>query len=55
VFIYDRYGKLITQISPLQGGWNGKYNGYNMPASDYWFHATLQDGRVFKGHFSLVR
>jgi gliding motility-associated-like protein len=55
VFIYDRYGKLITQISPLQGGWNGKYKGYNMPASDYWFHATLQDGRVFKGHFSLVR
>ena len=55
VFIYDRYGKLITQISPLQGGWNGKYNGYDMPASDYWFHATLQDGRSFKGHFSLVR
>ncbi len=55
VLIYDRFGKLITQISPLQGGWNGKYNGYDMPASDYWFHATLQDGRSFTGHFSLVR
>ncbi len=55
VFIYDRYGKLLIQISPQQGGWNGNYNGYKMPAADYWFHATLQDGRSFKGHFTLKR
>jgi len=26
-----------------------------MPATDYWFRTYLEDGREFKGHFSLVR
>jgi gliding motility-associated-like protein len=55
IIIYDRYGKLITLITPEHSGWDGTYNGYKMPASDYWFHAILQDGRSFKGHFTLKR
>ncbi|NNK72564.1 MAG: T9SS type B sorting domain-containing protein, partial [Flavobacteriaceae bacterium] len=57
--IFDRYGKLIKEISPATDGWNGQFNGQNLRASDYWFVANLikQDGtnRVLKGHFSLVR
>jgi gliding motility-associated-like protein len=26
-----------------------------MPATDYWFRTYLEDGREFKGHFSLIR
>jgi len=26
-----------------------------MPQTDYWFRVFLEDGREFKGHFSLVR
>jgi len=26
-----------------------------MPSDDYWFRLTLEDGREFKSHFSLVR
>lgn len=55
IYIYDRNGKLIKELEPLSKGWDGTLNGYNMPASDYWFHVTLQDGRLFKGHFSLKR
>ena len=55
IIIYDRYGKLITLITPEHSGWDGTYNGYKMPASDYWFQAILQDGRSFKGHFTLKR
>lgn len=55
IFIYDRYGKLLKQMSPLGKGWDGTFNGTLMPSDDYWFSATLEDGRVFKSHFTLKR
>ncbi|MGQ7946098.1 T9SS type B sorting domain-containing protein [Flavobacterium sp. WC2509] len=53
--IFDRYGKLIKQINPMEDGWDGTYIGQQMPASDYWYSIQLEDGRVFKGHFALKR
>lgn len=55
IYIYDRYGKLIKQLSPTERGWDGTYLGRNMPASDYWFGVERKDGRVYKGNFSLRR
>jgi len=54
VFIFDRYGKLLKQIRP-GAKWDGTINGKQLPASDYWFSVTLEDGRTFKGHFALKR
>jgi len=55
IFIYDRYGKLLQQLSPFSQGWNGIYNNSQMPADDYWFTIKLEDGRKAGGHFSLKR
>ena len=55
IYIFDRQGKLIKELDPLSKGWDGTLNGYNLPASDYWFQVTLQDGRIFTGHFALKR
>lgn len=55
VYIYDRYGKLITGFPSQSLGWDGTLNGHPLPATDYWFVVTRQDGRVHKGHFSLIR
>jgi gliding motility-associated-like protein len=33
--IFDRYGKLLKEISPNSTGWNGTYNGQPLPATDY--------------------
>ena len=55
IFVFDRYGKLLTEINPTSNGWNGDYNGNPMPSSDYWFTVTLQDGRRFSSHFTLKR
>lgn len=55
IFIFDRFGKLLKQISPEGPGWDGTYNGAPLPSSDYWFKATLLDGTTFSGHFSLKR
>ncbi|MUU78116.1 T9SS type B sorting domain-containing protein [Winogradskyella endarachnes] len=56
--IFDRKGKLITQLNHDSLGWDGTYNGKKMPASDYWFTAVVQqNGKTFEivGHFSLRR
>ncbi|TGV03002.1 T9SS type B sorting domain-containing protein [Flavivirga rizhaonensis] len=51
--IFNRYGKLIKQITPTGEGWDGTINGQKLPVDDYWFDIELQDGRVFKNHFTL--
>ena len=55
IYIFDRHGRLMAQISAAGSGWDGTYNGTALPADDYWFRVKLQDGRSFTGHFSLVR
>jgi gliding motility-associated-like protein len=55
IFIYDRYGRLIKQLSPLEAGWDGTFNGIDLPSSDYWFTFKRSNGEVLKGHFSLKR
>ncbi|MDG1728393.1 MAG: T9SS type B sorting domain-containing protein [Algibacter sp.] len=52
--IFNRFGKLLKQISPLGEGFSGIINGAKLPTDDYWFSVKLQDGRVFKGHFALI-
>ncbi|WP_026711746.1 T9SS type B sorting domain-containing protein, partial [Flavobacterium filum] len=58
IYIFDRYGKFIKQISPAGNGWNGTYNGEQLPSTDYWFSVEYQENgqnKVFKAHFSLKR
>ncbi|NDP27123.1 MAG: T9SS type B sorting domain-containing protein [Flavobacterium sp.] len=58
IFIYDRYGKLIKEISPSSQGWNGTLNGQPLPSSDYWFTVDYDEkgiSKVFKSHFTLKR
>ena len=55
VYIFDRYGKLLKDLDPVTEGWDGTFIGRPMPQTDYWFRVFLEDGREFKGHFSLVR
>ena len=55
IYIFDRFGKLVRQINPLEEGWDGTFNGNPLPADDYWYTITLEDKRAVKGHFSLKR
>ncbi|MGC4039610.1 MAG: T9SS type B sorting domain-containing protein [Flavobacterium sp.] len=55
VYIFDRYGKLITSIISGGPGWDGTLNGKRLFADDYWFTAYRQDGRIHRGHFTLKR
>jgi gliding motility-associated-like protein len=55
IHIYDRYGKLVKEISTNTEGWDGSMNGQTLPSADYWFRFTLDNGKEFKGHFTLKR
>ena len=58
IYIFDRYGKLLKEISPDGVGWDGNYTGHPMPATDYWFTVEYTKQGVvkkFKSHFSLKR
>ncbi len=62
VFIFDKYGKLIKQLTSSQTKWDGTYFGKQMPASDYWFKLTYVDNSGAKTeanylnrHFSLKK
>jgi gliding motility-associated-like protein len=55
VKIFDRYGKFIKQLTANDPVWDGTYNGYELPSTDYWFTVIRQDGTEYKGHFTLKR
>ena len=58
LYIFDRYGKLLKQLSPTGIGWDGTYIGAQLPSTDYWFTLDyLENGtqKQFKSHFSLKR
>lgn len=55
ISIFDRYGNFLTQIRPNQKGWDGRFNGRPLPASDYWFKAVFRNRQEIRGHFALKR
>lgn len=55
IHIFDRFGKLLKQISPTSLGWDGTFNGNLAPSDDYWYSIKFEDGRTAKGHFALKR
>ncbi len=55
IYIFDKFGNLITQIAPASQGWDGTFNGKLLPASDYWYRAVVRGSVELKGHFTLKR
>ncbi|MEO5777716.1 MAG: T9SS type B sorting domain-containing protein, partial [Flavobacterium sp.] len=60
LYIFDRYGKLLKQLSTDGPGWDGTFNGYMLPSTDYWFKVEYLDQtktrwKEFKSHFTLKR
>jgi len=62
LYVYDRYGKLLKQLSQNSIGWDGTYNGVALPSDDYWFKLSFlnQDGqrtmaKYVNNHFALKR
>ena len=60
IYIFDRYGKLLKQLSPRGQGWNGFFNGRPMPSDTYWFKVEYKEPadeslQEYKSYFLLKR
>lgn len=60
IHVFDRFGKLIKQLSPNGQGWDGTFNGKPMISNDYWFRVEFTDPstgqkRLFRANFTLKR
>ncbi|MAW97016.1 MAG: hypothetical protein CMF36_06180 [Leeuwenhoekiella sp.] len=55
IYIFNRFGKLLKELSPQATGWDGSFADQKLPSDDYWFHVDLGDGRIYKNHFTLKR
>mgnify|MGYP003648138095 CR=1 FL=1 len=54
--IFDRYGKLIINLTSVKYSWDGSYNTNLLPADDYWYVLKLDNTKPeIRGHFSLKR
>ncbi|MEN8798486.1 MAG: T9SS type B sorting domain-containing protein, partial [Flavobacteriaceae bacterium] len=62
VHVFDRFGKLIKQLDENSLGWDGTFNGRQLPSTDYWFQLTYMDtqgqrieAKYISNHFALRR
>lgn len=56
VVIYDRFGRQVARFKGDVAGWDGTFNGQDMPGTDYWFEIQTRIGdQPIVGHFNLFR
>ncbi|MFQ3173205.1 MAG: gliding motility-associated-like protein, partial [Flavobacterium sp.] len=54
--IFDRYGKLLINLTSNKYSWDGKYSNKLLSADDYWYRLKLDDTKPpITGHFTLKR
>jgi len=58
ISIFDRQGKFLTFIKPNGAGWDGTFNGRELPSTDYWFVVNYEEdgmSKEFRAHFAMKR
>ena len=56
VKIYDRFGKLLIQLTATKYYWDGTLNGKNLISDDYWYVFKIDENSPeVKGHFAMIR
>ena len=53
--IYDRFGTFLREIDQNSQGWDGTFNGRQLPSGSYWFKAIDDQDRMVQGFFALKR
>ncbi len=53
--IYDRFGQFLREIDQNSQGWDGTFNGRQLPAGSYWYKAIDDQNRMIQGFFALKR
>ena len=48
IYIFDRFGKLIKEITPSKKCWDGNFKGQPLPSTDYWFTLFYEKNKANK-------
>ena len=54
IFLTDTEN-IFLALQPGEQGWDGTYNGEDMPSNDYWYRIEMIDGEIVPWHFTLKR
>ncbi|MEW4922312.1 T9SS type B sorting domain-containing protein [Algibacter sp. 2305UL17-15] len=55
ITIYNRQGKLLKLLDPKSQGWDGTFNGNQLPTDTYWYEIVLNSREIIRGYFALKR
>lgn len=57
IVVFDRYGKKVYtgNYEDMKKGWDGTYDGKDLPSGDYWYEITYSSIKPKVGHFTLKR
>ncbi len=58
ITIYNRFGNILGKLKTNGPGWDGTFEGENLPSTDYWFELIYEEfgqQKVFRSHFALKR
>lgn len=58
VYVFDKTGKLIKDLTRNESGWDGTFEGRLLPSDDYWFKVIYSKNGIrgeYRNHFSLKR
>ena len=58
VYVFDRFGKLVKDLTHNESGWDGTFEGRPLPSDDYWFKVIYSKNGIkgeYMNHFSLKR
>lgn len=58
VYVFDRSGKLIIDLTNNESGWDGTLEGRPLPSDDYWFKVIYAKNGItgeYLNHFTLKR
>ena len=55
--VFDRFGKKLCDMTASEmEAWDGKYNGRDLPSTDYWYEIEIDEiDKTYVGHFTLIR
>ena len=54
VIIFDRFGKVMTQLDSKMKGWDGTFDGKEQKTGAFWYAISYGD-KKYTGHFALIR
>ncbi len=55
IMVFTREGQMLAKYKGSDPGWDGIWNGKEMPSNTYWYVVILPGGKKYTGHVTIKR